>query len=213
VIIKTYITLTPSRQYEAIEVIMLEPRLKSSVKWAPFPQELLGQIRKVFQDHFPEKKSLGEFVVEGRIYPEEILLRLGFLHKGWIRQNNYEVSSSLKTTKMSVLNCIHLCVDLAGTLFNENSSEEDQQIEHVNEWKPIQFEGHEFYYKFTTENSELEKQADKILGLEHSEELFNSPIEDLEELRTKIEGLGLLDDDDVEEDLKSNDDKKPNQTH
>lgn len=220
VILKTYITPLSYRQHGAQEVRMLEPRLKSSIKWAPFPQELLMQIRKVFQEHFPEQKILGEFIIEGRIYPEEVLLRVGFLHKGWIRQNNFEVSSNLKNNKMTVLECIHLCVDLAGVLFQENApptdAEEKKNKSIDTKWLPIEFEGQELFYKFSTDNSELEKEADKILGLKIDEELFNAPLEDIEELHSKLEQMGLATDEDSEEfseEEPSLATKKPNKLH
>jgi hypothetical protein len=63
--------------------------------WTPIPADFAEQIKKVFTQQFKREAQLGEFLIEGCIYSEEVVLRIGYLEKGRLKQVNFEASMDL----------------------------------------------------------------------------------------------------------------------
>lgn len=42
--------------------------------WTELPVEFTEKIRQIFSDQFKIESNHGDFIVEGRIYPEEIVI-------------------------------------------------------------------------------------------------------------------------------------------
>lgn len=143
----------------------MEPRLKTSKKWTSFPKEYLQQIEAVFHENFAQFLPEGKLIIEGRIYPEEILFRAGYLEAGRLTQANFEFSAHYTAEDGHALRQIHLCVDAAGSLLLEYLTEEKKD-EYPLLWKEITFTDELVYFKFSTENSDLENEANKLLGLD-----------------------------------------------
>lgn len=142
----------------------MQPRLGSSKKWTPLPKELMQQVRAVFNETFAEHLGKGKIETEGRIYPGEILISVGFREKGVLKQSNFEVSIAYKKDKDNVLKLLHLAVDAAGSLLDKVfTSEDDSEFPRI--WTEVDFEGRQIYVQYTTVNSELESAADSILGI------------------------------------------------
>lgn len=139
----------------------MQPRLKSSTRWTEMPKDYLQQIRQVCQESFEEQVNSGEFIAEGRIYPGEILLRLGFLAKGRLRQANFEVSMAYSKEQNSVIEVIHFAVDVAASMMADYF--EDSEVEMPRDWRRFSINGREVFVQFSTTNSELEKEADRLL--------------------------------------------------
>jgi hypothetical protein len=152
----------------------MEPRLKSSTQWTAFPEELLSQITEVAEDHFSDyEKDDRKFIAEGRIYPSEIVLRLGLsAPKGSLRQDNFEASLQYDPEKEKALELIHLVVDFLAetwaTYFEDAPENEDLPriwVEQTFEKKPI-------FLRYSTENSDLEKQANALLQLDEKQLVY-----------------------------------------
>ncbi|MBY0384441.1 hypothetical protein K2X05_04710 [bacterium] len=152
----------------------MEPRLKSSTQWTAFPEELIQQITEVAEDHFSDyEKEDRQFLAEGCIYPSEIVLRLGLsAPKGSLRQDNFEASLQYDPEKEKALDLIHLVVDFLAetwaTYFEDSPENEDLPrlwTEQVFEKKPI-------YLRYSTENSDLEKQANALLQLDDKQLVY-----------------------------------------
>ncbi len=128
----------------------MKPRHMSSKKWTEIPTELNDQIKGVFAEAFQEK--LGphtRFIVEGRIYPEEICLRVGYIESGRLAQCNFEVSLDSKNHDESSLEKIHLCVDAAASMmleFIENQGSADLPYS----WQACKFSNQEVFLQFST---------------------------------------------------------------
>src|ERR1700745_2151359 len=105
----------------------MQPRLKTSKKWSPLPQELITQIQSVFQQSFQEYIKGGKIEAGGKIYPEEILIGVGFSTPGQLKQVNWEISIAYKKDKDNVLKLLHLAVDAVGALFEQTFTAEDDQ--------------------------------------------------------------------------------------
>lgn len=141
----------------------MQPRLKSSKKWTAFPPEYQAQIESVFQEHFSEHLGENKLVIEGRIYPEEVLLRVGIHEKGRLRQANFEVSMSYDPQKKDAVERIHNCVDAAASMMLEYFDSEGE-ADFPRSWQEYPFQNQKLYLQYTTENTELEAQADALLG-------------------------------------------------
>lgn len=161
----------------------MNPRLKSSKKWTAFPKEYSDQIHAVFNENFAQYLQKAELIIEGRIYPAEIMLRVGFLEAGRLSQANFEISVGYSAEKKDTLQRIHNCIDAAASLmleYFEGQKEDATPAEFPYIWKEISFEGFKVFFQFTTENSNLEAEANRLLGLAEGEELFSEE-EDIED--------------------------------
>ncbi|NJL24214.1 MAG: hypothetical protein HC902_02870 [Calothrix sp. SM1_5_4] len=172
----------------------MHPRLKVSRKWTPLPPELIEQIQSVFRQNFRE--HIGDGVVEagGRIYPSEILVQVGFRSQGSLRQSNFEISLEYNRNKDNVLKLLHLTMDAAGALFEQFfAAENDHDFPRI--WEEVDFEGRKIFVQYTTTNSDLEAQADQLLGLDAAEDLAQGEWDDDVDARTIKASLGLSDED------------------
>lgn len=176
----------------------MEPRLKTSKKWTALPKELLTQIRTVFKTTFKDHLGGAKIEADGRIYPEEILISVGFKTEGALKQSNFMVSIPYKKGKDDVLKLLNLGTDAVGALFEQLFAAEDDS-EFPRLWQEVQFENRTIYVEYTTNNSELDAEADKLLGAAKGEGLVGGEWEDEEsevspdEIKAK---LGIDDDED-----------------
>lgn len=148
----------------------MQPRLKSSKKWSPLPNELIKQIQSVFSQGFSAQTKGGKIEASGRIYPGEILIFVGFKAPKGLRQMNWEISIPYAKAKDNVLALLHIAVDAIGALFEQSfAAEDDQEFPRI--WDEVDFEGRKIYVQYSTVNSELESEADKLLGENAGEDL------------------------------------------
>lgn len=144
----------------------MNPRLTTSIKWTAIPTEFADKVRKVFADNFKVQAEAGQFIVEGRIYPEEIVIRIGYLENGRLKQVNFEASSAYSKEKGDSFDKLYLCVDAIASMMEEAfEAEEGEDLEFPIHWREFDFEGQPVFLKHTTVNSQLEAEADRILGL------------------------------------------------
>lgn len=157
----------------------MNPRLKSSKKWTAFPKEYADQIQSVFKENFAQYLDNAELLIEGRIYSEEIVLRVGYLEKGRLAQANFEVSMNYSQEQQDAISRIHNCVDAAASMMMEYL-ESDGEVDFPYTWKEVPFQSKRIYLKFSTENSSLEAEANKLLGLSE-EEMMNEDVSEEDE--------------------------------
>lgn len=169
----------------------MNPRKKESKKWSPLPPELSKQIKDVFEENFKTQLSGKNLRVEGRIYPTEILMRIGINSKDELRYNNFEVSVEHSSEMKNTISQIHLAVDVIASLIFEYF-ENDQQHEIPLVWQEFPFEKDKVWLQYTSTNSELESEADKLLGLEPNDESL------LQESEEDFETYGLMDDEEID---------------
>lgn len=150
----------------------MNPRLKSSKKWTAFPKEYSDQILGVFKENFAQYLGNAELIIEGRIYQEEIALRVGYLEEGRLAQANFEVSMNYSQEQQDAITRIHNCVDAAASMMMEYL-ENDGEVDFPYTWKEVPFQGKKIYLRFSTENSSLEAEANKLLGLSEEEMLHD----------------------------------------
>lgn len=166
----------------------MRPRLPSSTKWTGFPPEFAQQIEEIFKQGFKEALKNGKLVVEGRIYPEEIVLRVGYLENGRLKQANFEVSMDLPAGDEKTLDLIHTCMDATGSMFTEYL-EKEGEVEFPYVWTMAPFDDANVWYQFTTENSDLEAEANRLLGISEADSLVAEEDESSEEALDHAEVL------------------------
>jgi hypothetical protein len=148
----------------------MEGRRPNSKKWTSFPQEYLDQIRHVFQESFAASLSSSQLIVEGRIFAEEICMRVGFREPAQLRQNNFEISMDNAIER--IYQCIDAVAMLMTTYFEGASPEQFPRT-----WKAFEFEGRTLHFQFSTINTDLEREADRLLGLDE----HNSLVQDADD--------------------------------
>lgn len=158
----------------------MNPRLKSSKKWTSFPKEYLSQIEQAFRENFAKQLDKSKLIVEGRIYPEEVLLRVGVLEQGRLKQANIEASMDYSREKANAAEKIHHCIDAAASMLAEYFAA-DGDPDFPRNWTEYDFEKQKVYLQFTTVNSDLEAQADALLGESAEESLLHLEEEDAED--------------------------------
>lgn len=172
------------------------PRLKTSKKWTSLPSELCTQIREVYAESFSSEAKAGQFIVEGRIYAEELILRAGYLENGRLRQINVEVSMDFDVNKQNALELIHFTVDCAASMLQEvfHSDEEIELESFPAEWKSFTIDQKTVFIQVTTVNSKLESDADRILREAKEESLVQGDelIDDAESEAAKEKIITML---------------------
>lgn len=169
----------------------MNPRKKESKKWSSLPPELTGQIQSLFEENFKSQLEGKNLKVSGRIYPTEVLMRVGINNKGELRFLNFEVSVDHSTEKQNTLPQIHLAVDAIASLMLEYfDNGEDHEMPYA--WQEYPFEKQKIWLQFSSENSDLEAEADKLLGLDDNDDSM------LQETEEDLEAYGLLDDEEVD---------------
>ena len=105
----------------------MQPRLKSSTKWTNLPQDVSAQIKNVVEQNFQKELGNARVIVEGRLYSQEIVLRVGYVEPGRLLQNNFEISMDYSPeNENSALDTIHILVDVAASLLTEHFAAEDE---------------------------------------------------------------------------------------
>ncbi len=165
----------------------MHPRKKESKKWTKLPTDFSNQIKIVFEKNFKSQLEGKKLTVEGRIYPSEIVLRVGINNTGELRYHNFEVSLDHSKDQQDAIAQIHVGVDaVASLLVNYFDQEEVHEMPLV--WQEYPFEKQTIWLKYTSENSDLEAEANKLLGLTEENTL-------LAETQDEMDQLGLTDED------------------
>jgi len=168
----------------------MHPRLKTSKKWSPLPKEFLKQIESVFKQTFKTQIGQGKIVTDGRIYPEEILVSVGYHTGKGLKQSNFEVSIQYKKDKDNVIKLLNLSVDVAASLFEQYFGAEDDH-EFPRLWQEFDVENRPVFVQYTGTNTELETEANKLLGEYADEGLTGGDWEDVEDPAEVKARLGI----------------------
>lgn len=191
----------------------MNPRKKESKKWSNLPPELAAQIKKVFDETFKAHLVGKTLKVEGRIYPTEVLMRVGINNRGELRYNNFEVSLDHSPEKQNTVQQIHVAVDAIASLMADYfENEEDHEMPLA--WVEYPFNDQRIFLQYSSVNPDLEAEANKLLGLDEEAlineddtidaELANLEKSDFEEVdMPEIEG----DDTSVAEDVEIGEDE------
>lgn len=126
------------------------------------PKALLDLVSESLLEEFGEDLP-PKFVVSGRIFKEEILVRVGWpLGDGALRYMNVEASIDFDPTAQDVNERISICLDaLQGSLEEFIDAEGDIEVPRF--WNEFTFEKQKVYLQFSPINPQLEDEADAFL--------------------------------------------------
>jgi hypothetical protein len=179
----------------------MNPRKKESKKWSALPPDLAVQIKKVFEENFKAHLVGKTLKVEGRIYPTEVMMRVGINNKGELRYNNFEVSLDHSVAKENTVQQIHVAVDAIASLMADYfENEEEHEMPLV--WAEYPFYNQKLWLQYSSVNPDLEAEANKLLGLDEAallneDETIDAELENLEE--TEFEEVDMPEgEDDIE---------------
>ena len=168
----------------------MKPRKKESKKWSGLPPELTKQIQAVFDENFKTQLDGKILKVEGRIYPTEVLMRIGINRKGELRFQNFEVSVDHEPQKQNTVAQIQLAVDaIASLMMDYFDNDEDHEMPYL--WQEFPFEKQKVWLQYSSVNTDLEAEANRLLGIKEEEAL-------LKETEDELELFGLKDDEEVD---------------
>ena len=163
----------------------MEPRLSSSKKWTSFPKEYLKQIQEVFNKSFKLHLERGKILAEGRIYKEELLLRVGFLENKRLKQSNFEISIQFNKQKENAVKLIYLAIDVAATMMDEFfMAETDDDFPRI--WKEFEVENKKIHIQYSVVNTALEEEADRLLGIKDDNLIQDADEEELEAVKAQL---------------------------
>lgn len=133
-------------------------------KYQPVPKDFLNLVQETFKEKYTEFLKDKTLVVDGAIYPEELVLVVGFKKNGEkIRQQNFECSMDYENDpNADVLEKIHLSIDALDAMFAEYV-EANGDLEMPTQWTEFDFEDQKIFLRASTHNIELEKMADEFL--------------------------------------------------
>lgn len=157
----------------------MNPRLSSSKSWTELPADFTDKVQTVFNNQFKNESKRGAFLVQGWIYPEEVVVRVGYLENGRLKQINFEASMDLpprggllsghpmEAEEDKTMERLYVSIDALGSLMEEyfELGDDDEEIDVPLRWRPYEFEGETVYLQHSTENSRLEEEANRLLGL------------------------------------------------
>src|ERR1041385_6304657 len=136
----------------------MDPRKKTSVprKSTNLPKEFLDNVTAVFSKAFKKELKGRPVIVEGRMYPDEILLSVGFKEAAEaLRQTNFEASIDHKNK--DVLKKLNLCVDAISSMMEQYFAA-DGDLDFPRQWQPFPIEKETIYLQSSARNSELEAE-------------------------------------------------------
>lgn len=173
-------------QYRSREVQMT-PRLDSSIfkSQSSFPPDALKLIQESLQEQYAEFLADKVLVVQGVIYPKELILSVGFRDKGGIRQRNFEASMDFDLQTQNPVNLIHAGLDAVGSMMSQ-WIETDGDLAVPLEWTKFDLDKNPLWLRSTNVNSDLEAQANALLGQEFLERQIEITEETMDALFTDI---------------------------
>ena len=133
------------------------------------PLDYVKMVKDVIAKGFKKHLKGLTVIVEGMIYPEEILLRIGFREGSSIRQKNFEASISFSPKEKNAVNQINICIDSLGSMIDQYfTAAEGLDLPLV--WTEFKFDGKSVYLQTSGVNSDLEAEANALLGDDAVEE-------------------------------------------
>lgn len=140
----------------------MHPRLKTSLKAQDFPLDYIKMIRDVIGKNFKKDVKDKNVLVQGLIYPEEILIRIGFQDKGALTQRGFEASIGHSISKKNIMEQIYVALDALGSMIEQYFKAEGD-LELPKTWNSFDLDGQKVFLMTSTENPDLEALADEFL--------------------------------------------------
>ncbi len=163
----------------------IKSRLESSTQWTQLPKDWCKEVENLLTSQLKKTSngkdlSPGSFHVLGRVFPQEILLVMGRSEKSRLFQKNIFISFDIEFEEASdkTQEKLFKAVDVGALLLEKALSVRDKDFIPTLLWEEYEYEEILFYNKWDTQNTMLEIEANKILGI--SDEALINETEDSE---------------------------------
>lgn len=162
----------------------MHPRQPSSKQWTLLPTEIISSLKNQLENEFSQNMQNGEFIVEGRIYPEEVLLRIGHVADGDIQQFNFEGSTQYKPGKENSIAVIDLLFQATFSMMSDFVENKEADLPVI--WQSHKIDKKEVFLQHSRVNSSLEAEADKLLGISEAGLVNKDDDLQVEEIKTAM---------------------------
>jgi len=173
---------------------MIEPKNKNNTSYTKLPKELLETIIDVFNENFDEQAQRGQFMAFGQVHTSEMVLRVGFLASDSIKQVNFDTSNEASGSDAQIISSLEEMVFATKELFLDYFK--NQNLEHFSyHWNPLTSSAKtgQVHYKLDMTNTQLESEADALLGenfiSDENQSLIIGDMSDSEEIEKIVETL------------------------
>jgi hypothetical protein len=150
----------------------------------------LALIRESIQEDFKDFLADKELIVQGVLYLKEVILSVGYREKGGIRQRNFEASLDFDLNTQNPMDLIHAALDSIGAMMSQ-WIEADGDINVPLSWTKFTIDNKDIWLCSTNINSDIEAQADAILGEEFLKREAEITEETVDELFAQIRSGAL----------------------
>ncbi len=132
-------------------------------KFENLPEDFVKLVEKSVAENYTDLLQKQTVHADGRIYPNEVILRVGFRNQDGIRQWNFLASTDHDPKEKNALDQLYLCLDALQSMFEE-ALQSEFEIDFPMDWKEFSWESGSIFLKHDTVNTKLEAEADALLG-------------------------------------------------
>lgn len=153
-------------------------------KFSSTPEDLNNLIKETLIDstEITLQSDDQSMNVRGRIYPDEILLKVSFNEKGAIRCHNFSASMDHSVDDSDIIDRMQNLMEALSSMMEEYFSAEEE-LDMPLDWHQYELENRKVFLMYSTENDEIDRQAEALLGDE---------TEDLEEDDSEYIGMDFF---------------------
>lgn len=106
--------------------------------------------------------------ISGRIYPEELILKFSLKKPGLIRCENFSASLDFDGEAKNLVEKAQTAMEALSSMMEQYYAS-TEELDLPEDWHSYKFEKEEVFLMYSTENDDLEAQANALLGDEFSE--------------------------------------------
>ncbi|MCB0347442.1 MAG: hypothetical protein KDD37_01335 [Bdellovibrionales bacterium] len=155
----------------------MKPRKEQSIakKFQPLPKDFCDLAIETFKDAFKDKMQGYGLEINGRLYPEEIIVRLSLAKKSELKQHNFSVSVDHTQDMSNALDQMHLGIDILASFLEDylEATAAGEDLDVPLDWHGYEVEGQQIYLVYDSDNDDLEKKANELLGITEDVELVD----------------------------------------
>lgn len=148
-------------------------------KYSRLPEDFTQLLKKSVEENIEVLGKMSpspSLNIRGRVYPNEVILELELSETDRILRHNFRGSMDYNSEEQDTLDRLD---DLANALasmmeqfleFEINKEDELELMDLPLDYKEFPYDGRKVYLMYHTENTDLDAQADALLGAEFTEE-------------------------------------------
>lgn len=140
-------------------------------KYSSTPEDLNNLIKETLVESSDAalETETQKVNVRGRIYPEEIILKVSINEGGALRCHNFSGSMDHDVDAGDIIDRMQNLMEALSSMISEYFDAEGD-IDMPLDWHEYDFENRKLHLMYSTENDEIERQAEALLGDEFKEQ-------------------------------------------